>query len=363
MKECVLDRATLEEVLHENVPDISKKNIWIWGAGDTAQLYQEGFRRLSSEGFFIHGYVDNNPSKIGGIFNNKPVISPMQLEQLENICVLLCSIQADVQKEVSAQLNELGIEWYLVDEVILKSHRKDVMSCYDLLFDNESKDIFANLIMWRISGKKTNVKAELGNDYLALPPFVQSHSDEIFVDCGAWRGDVIERYIEEKKAIFKKIIAFEPDKINFKELEKVTEKLKGKWNLHDENFELCTCGVGEKSEKGYFERYETNNGQGSKFNMSVSESEGNCSIVSLDEYLTVPYSFLKADIESFEYKMLLGAEKGIKTNKPLLTICLYHNAVDLYSIPLLIKAMVPEYKMAVRHHTDYLAGTVLYAWI
>jgi hypothetical protein len=114
----------------------------------------------------------------------------------------------------------------------------------------------------------------------------------------------------------------------------------------------------------FFDRYEANNGQGSKFHMISNDLEAEkLQMVSLDEYLTEPYSFLKADIESFEYRMLLGAEKGIKKYKPLLTICLYHNAVDFYSIPLLVKSMVPEYKMAVRHHSDELQGTVLYAWI
>ncbi len=76
-------RDTLESVLNENVPEVSGKDIWIWGAGDTAQLYQESFRRLEKEVFFIKGYVDNNASKVGRKFNGKQVIGPTELEQLE----------------------------------------------------------------------------------------------------------------------------------------------------------------------------------------------------------------------------------------------------------------------------------------
>lgn len=354
-------RELLERKLKENVPEISNKSIWIWGTGDTAQLYQEGLKRI--EDFVIQGYVDNNSSKVGGTFNGKPVISPLQLKQLGSVCVLLCSIRPEVIEEVGTQLNKMQVEWHLIDEVILKLHQREVLACFDSLYDEKSKDTYANLIMWRITGKKIDVKEELDNDYFALESFVKKHPDEIFVDCGAWCGDVVERYVEEKEGIFKKVIAFEPDKVNFEALEHSVEKLKEKWKLQDDNFKLCLCGVGEKSGKSYFERYEVNNGLSSKFNMSVSEEEGNCRIVSLDEYLTEPYSFLKADIESFEYQMLLGAQKGIKKYKPLLTICLYHNAVDMYSIILLIKSMVPEYKVAVRHHSDDLTGTVLYAWI
>jgi FkbM family methyltransferase len=267
-------------------------------------------------------------------------------------------------RSCGGQLDELNVEWYLVDDVILKKHRKAVMSCYDLLYDDLSKSIYADLVMWRISGKKTNVATNIGNDYFALDHFLQKNPEEVFVDCGAWRGDVVEQYIRSKDAVFKKVIAFEPDKISFAVLEQTVDELKKKWNLDENAVKLCPCGVGNENRLIFFERYEANNGQGSKFHMTSNDPEAEkLQMVSLDQYLSEPYSFLKADIESFEYRMLLGATKGIKKYKPLLTICLYHNAVDFYSIPLLVKSMVPEYKMSVRHHSRELQGTVLYAWI
>jgi FlaA1/EpsC-like NDP-sugar epimerase len=96
----VMERSELKKVLNENIPDISGKNIWIWGAGDTAQLYQEGFKRLESENFFIHGYIDNDQTKVGGDFNGKPVISPDKINEIDHICVLLCSIQQAVVEAV-----------------------------------------------------------------------------------------------------------------------------------------------------------------------------------------------------------------------------------------------------------------------
>ena len=86
-------------------------------------------------------------------------------------------------------------------------------------------------------------------------------------------------------------------------------------------------------------------------------------MICLDEYIKEPYTFLKADIESFEYRMLCGAKRGIRTYQPRMSICIYHSAIDLYSIPLLIKEILPEYHFAVRHHADDLTGTVLYTWI
>ena len=41
-------RNALKKLLSEP-PNILNKEIWIWGAGDTAQLYQEGFLRLKND--------------------------------------------------------------------------------------------------------------------------------------------------------------------------------------------------------------------------------------------------------------------------------------------------------------------------
>lgn len=72
-----ISRGVLEKALYDTIPDISGKQIWIWGAGNTSQLYQEGLRRLHAEGFPVEeGYIDRDPAKVGTEFNGKPVIAP-----------------------------------------------------------------------------------------------------------------------------------------------------------------------------------------------------------------------------------------------------------------------------------------------
>lgn len=113
---------------------------------------------------------------------------------------------------------------------------------------------------------------------------------------------------------------------------------------------------------GVFVQDKTNGGVGSKFVDGAFDGEI-CPICSIDTSITEAYDFLKADIEGYEYQMLVGAQESIKKNKPLLAICIYHNAIDFYSILLLIKSIEPAYKFAVRHHTSCLSDTVLYAWV
>ena len=85
--------------------------------------------------------------------------------------------------------------------------------------------------------------------------------------------------------------------------------------------------------------------------------------MSIDKTIDREYTFLKADIESYEYNMLLGAKNTIKTYMPKMAICIYHNAVDFYSIPLLINLYSKDYKMSVRHYTGSISDTVLYAYM
>ena len=69
------------------------------------------------------------------------------------------------------------------------------------------------------------------------------------------------------------------------------------------------------------------------------------------------------DIEGAEIEALKGAEKTIKRCKPKLAICIYHEYEHLYKIPMMIKEMVPEYKLYMRHHSDTSSETVIYACV
>lgn len=72
-------------------------------------------------------------------------------------------------------------------------------------------------------------------------------------------------------------------------------------------------------------------------------------------------TFIKMDIEGSEAEALRGAEKTIRRDKPRLAISLYHKPQDYFEIPFLIKEMVPEYKLYIRHHKPGKNDTVLYA--
>lgn len=353
-----MKREELQQMLVEDIPDIEGKELWIWGTGGTAGLYQEGLDRIEL-GSKIIGYCDNNKEKWGKEFCGKPVISPEALKARDNVCALVCSLQPGVSAEIVEGLHQLGIIGYLIDEVIFKSYSEEVLKCYDLLEDDASREIYAELVVSRMKGKRPEARFYSDNSYFIHQRIAARDIGKTFVDCGAYVGDTIERYIWQTDGVVDRIIGIEPDLENYKALLQRKSRLCAEWNIAEQKLKMVCAGVGDKTETRML--MSINDGLGSQF-ADGNEAGIEQKMIALDDLLTEPYSFLKADIESFEYKMLLGAKNGIVKWKPDIAVCIYHNAVDFFSIACLIHRMIPEYKFAVRHHSHGLLETVLYAW-
>ena len=146
-------RERLKKALLCNVPDIAGKKIYVWGTGNTASLYQQGFTRLEEEGIYINGYVDNNSDKWGKLFGNKKIVAPLELKNQGDIFVLICSPQPWVIQSINKDLEKLNVEFCLADELILKSHADEVLKCYDMLGDDKIKRGICNNHNEQIVGK------------------------------------------------------------------------------------------------------------------------------------------------------------------------------------------------------------------
>lgn len=359
-----MSKERFEHFMECEVPDIHEKDIWIFGAGNTAWLCQEGLKRLRDEGFVLRGYSDNDSKKWGGYINHVPIASLEEMRRCflkKRSVALACSAMPESRHAIGSQLESMGMEWYSLDEMILKLHKKEVGKCYEMLWDDLSREIYASVLSFRMYGSELDF-CPVDDRYFALPSFKELDIGEVYIDCGAYIGDSVERFIWRREGIFKRIVAFEPNAGNFKAMENRIKRLKSEWNIGEDKISLFPYGVGDGNETCFFDNYEKNHGLSAKFVAGADEGEKN-RIISLDDFFDEPYSFLKADIESYEYKMICGAKEGIKKYKPLLAIAIYHNAVDLFQIPLLIKELVPEYHIAIRHHSYGWDDTVVYAWI
>lgn len=351
----------IKGLLSVDIPE--NKKIYIWGTGNTTALYQEGLARIDLD---IVGYGDNNSSKWGTEAFGKRVFSPDEIKaDKENALVLIASPQPNVIEAVGRQMDEMDVEWMHIDKYILTSHKDEVLKAVELFDDDHSKELYAELIDCRINGRYPDPKYKTDNQYFCIPEFCMYSPNEVFADIGAFVGDSLEKYIWEKEGAFKKILAVEPDPQNIRAMNFRIERLKKEWSLSDDKIEIYPYGVGDKSEVRFVERYDGNNGFGSKIVSDGSDNTDEVKIISIDDLIKdsrIKPDIIKADIESYEYKMLKGAAGSIKEIKPKLAICIYHNIVDFYSIPIMIRKLNPDYVLTLRHHTYGLSDTVLYAF-
>ena len=346
----------IEELL-SGLPEIDGRRLYIWGAGNTAMLFREGLARVPQ--LKIEAYVDNDPAKQNKTIGDAPIISADKMIKDENTLVLICTGQPAAFTAITKQLGDMGVDSANLEAVIFGLFREDVIKAYELLDDEESKRVYLTMLENRINCTFPEDDIIIPDQYYCLPKFRAAAAGETFIDCGAYVGDSVENYIWAHDGVFKKIIAFEPDKKNYTAMGFRMERLKKEWGISDDAVELYDYAVGDEDNTLYVESYDNNNGLGSKMSATKSSGSEECRTVTLADYIT-DKCFIKADIESYEYKMLKGAEAQIKEHKPIMSICIYHNSVDFFSIPLLVKSLVPEYKLSVRQHTYALSDTVLY---
>ena len=160
------------------------------------------------------------------------------------------------------------------------------------------------------------------------------------MDCGAFNGDTVEKFIDWSGGNYSKIFAVEADPVNFAALEKfISEK-------NYKNILAVNCGAW--NEKTTLTFSDTN-----KTNAAVS-AEGKIKIAAdtIDNITGgEKIKFIKMDIEGAELPALQGAAETIKKFKPTLAICAYHKAADLITLPQFIKSLNPDYKFYLRKHT------------
>lgn len=171
-----------------------------------------------------------------------------------------------------------------------------------------------------------------------------------YIDCGAYRGDTIEKYIGSGGK-YNKIFAIEADPQNFIELEKF---------IHSKGYENVlpfNCGAGDMNGTLNF------NIQASK-SSSFSKSGTEIEVKKIDSLVgEEKIKFIKMDIEGSELSALKGAELTIKRDRPALAICVYHKAEDLITIPQFIKSLYEGYRFyLVPHSLVSSTEFVLYAF-
>lgn len=370
-----LDKAEEMESFHvRNLLD--NHTIVIWGGGNR---FRNGYKKYFLPNNIKVSYiVDINQELWGGKIWDITCISPEQLLNMDDVVVIPMVYNGiDMIKQFCEENSILWIHrsQFLLDlnddEAIHRdkewfiAEKQNIFKVYNLLNDEESKEIYAKTIYNRVAHgfnipHYEDIYEKYGSGEYFEPYNCYKLSDnENFIDVGAYNGDTIQTFMHITNNKYNNIYALEMDRDNYNELSLFTSKIKDVSAVH-----LYNCGA-------WNEELEVNvNGEGmvcrvgERVDSDMIDSEINhVTLKTIDSLGLKNITLIKMDIEGAEVKALEGARKTIEDCKPKLAICVYHRFSDFWKVPLLIKEINPEYKIAVRHHSDDNGGTVCYAWM
>lgn len=333
------DKTSWEFLSETNLP------IYIYGMGDGAVKIMSVMERY---GIKIKGIFASDEFVRGHSFAGFKVLTLSQVEEIEDDFVVVLAFAAGYRElydkifsiaerhiVLSPDVPVIDFNGEVFDFDYIKKNEEKLMEVYSMFYDEKSKQVFSDIINYKISGKieyLDNCTTEKSEVYEEI---IKPSFDEVYVDLGAYRGDTVEEFISFTDGKYKKIYALEPDGRNYK---KLLLSVEGKENISAIN------AAAWKEDTTLF--FAAKAGRQS----SVSKEGKETAAKSVDSVLSgEECSIIKMDVEGAEKEALEGATLTIKNYKPRLMISLYHRNEDIFSIPLQIREMNKEYKFFLRH--------------
>ena len=226
----------------------------------------------------------------------------------------------------------------LFTEEFFQQHQDELFEARSLLFDEKSKEIFDDIIRFKLTGRLCYLRSTATAEDVA-DKLLNFENYSTFVDLGAYKGDTVKKYSALCPNL-KTIYAFEPDKRNFKKLSLYCDTLNG-IKCYPLNYAAYRCDTTlEFSSSG--NRNSSASSDGSfQHKITLIEAKAPDNVCNSAD-------FIKYDVEGLEYEALLGSEELISKFHPDLLVSMYHKSEDMYSLPLLVHKLNPNYRLYLR---------------
>ncbi len=345
----------------------AKKPIVLYGMGNGADKVISEFNRRSIK---ISGVMASDEFVRYQNFHGFTVSRQSDFEEkFDDFYIALCF--ASSLENVMAHIEKVGrmhpllcpyvpvISGEIIDDEYLAKNKEKIELAYSLLCDEKSKEVFKGALDFFYTGhieylsKITSDKSEVFQNILRL-------KNENYLDLGAYDGDTIEEFLRYTDR-YKSIVAVEP---NYKNFEKLQKNIKNKDSLKAvKNCTLYNIGISDKSGSMFAPKAggrqsvlsKTQSAENHAENIKQDSNQASkiafpreIVVKSVDD-LDFCATYIKADIEGMEEKMLNGAKNTLK-NKPKLNLSAYHKTDDFFSLILKIHSINPDYKFYLRKH-------------
>ncbi len=215
----------------------------------------------------------------------------------------------------------------------VRENAENLREVYDLLADEQSKKVFENTVLYKLSGNIQYLFDCESSPDEANKSILRLGDNETYFDLGAYRGDTVAEFLHCTKG-YNKIVAVEPDIKTYSKLCSATQNIEKIININ--------AAISDKCGKIEFCM---NASRGSNATGGVVIDS-----ISVDSLLTVDMpTFIKMDIEGAELAAIAGAKKTLSAYKPKLQVAAYHRSEDLITLPLSVLKINPKYKLYMRH--------------
>lgn len=338
------------------------EEVYIFGA---KRLGEKAADCLKRSGVKVKAFIDNDPSKHGTLFCDKPIIA-LDSVKTEGIPIIIST--TNYLYEISDQLNKRGLDNHVPYPVLsvfdsekyeaeatfknmqqdLIANKEAYLSLFSILADKKSQKVLDNILNFRLSlDPACLTMCDSQEDEYFDTEIMPLTDDEIFIDGGGYDGDTVLRFIRKTNNNYKKIYLFEPDAglcdkaaANLADYHDIDLVKKG---LYSTNKTLRFSSTGDVD--GFIN----------------PEGDLEISVVALDSCVKEKISLLKLDVEGAEEEALIGAKKHLKNNSPKLAVAAYHQSQDLWKIPSLITSINSNYQeFYLRNYSRTSLDIVLY---
>lgn len=345
------------------------ESIVLFGAGPLGRRTLACLRRLNIEPL---AFADNNPSLWNTSVEGLNVFAPHEaVQKFGNKAVFVVTIYNG--SAVRHQLQGLGctivspfayLFWKYYETFMphgglnlphsIYTQAEDVKRALSLWADDVSRSEYLAQLRWRLMLDFDCLPKHVPASETYFPmDLVSLADDEVFVDCGAFDGDTVRNFLKRRGTSFRRIMAIEPDPVNYKRLEEFISNLPP---LMKRKVSSLRLAVGSETGKVPFAADGTMG--------SIMNKNGNIMIeCALLDDIFGGYSptYVKMDVEGAEPEALAGAKKLIEQASAVWAVCVYHQQEHLWQIPLYISSLSDGYRFFLRRYAEECWETVCYA--
>jgi FkbM family methyltransferase len=352
-----------EETEFDRLASPFEKSIVLVGAGNFGKKVLACLRK---DGIEPLAFADNNPVLQGNSIDGINVLSWQQAaEKYNKSAVFVVTIwnTAHSFNKSREELKNLGcinvissipLRWKyekellpffwldLPNKIIKKS--SSIKSVHSYWSDEFSRREYLAQLKFRILGDFDSLSEPVVQESYFPEDIFDLLPGENFIDCGAFDGITIRRFLARQNGLMGNIVAYEPDPLNFDLLMQNSSLLASSIR---KRILLLPFAVGAKNGKVSFDATGT---MGSSISIN-GKIEVEC--ITLDKNLTelqLTPTYIKMDIEGGEVDALIGGHQIIQKNLPILAVCIYHRFDDIWRIPSVIKSISNEYQLFLRPH-------------